>query len=401
MALYGPTAVERAMKVQEVILRALSGQITWIQAAHIIGCTDRTMRRWKWRYEQHGYDGLLDHRTQRPSPKRAPVDEVERILRLYRERYDGFNVRHFHQKLREKHDVTLSYTFVKKALQEAGLVQRMRKRGRHLRRREPKPCFGEMLHVDGSRHAWLALQPELLMTLIVILDDATSRMLYAQLWPEETTEAIMTGLRAVMEEHGLFMSLYNDRASWAFYTPKGEGKVSKTVFTQVGRALDRLGIEHIPAYSPQARGRSERVNRTLQDRMINDLKEAGIKDVESANRFIREEYLPEHNRNFARPPADPTSCFVSSRGVVLDDILCIEEERRVTNDNVVRYDNRFLQISKQQDRATCKGLNVKVREHLDGTISVVRGVKLLGRFDKDGQPLLVGKPKQHKRGKAA
>jgi transposase len=400
MTLYGPTAVERAMRVQEVILKAMSGQITWWQAAEIVGCSERSMRRWKWRYKKDGSDGLLDRRMKRPSPKKVPFAELERIIRLYREQYDGFNVKHFHEKLLQKHDVTLSYTCVKKVLQEAGLVQKNRNRGgKHLRRREPKPCFGEMLHVDGSKHAWLALRPELTMTLIVILDDATARILYAQLWPAETTEAIMTGLRAVMKEHGLFMSLYNDRASWAFYTPKVGGKVSKTVFTQVGRALDRLGIAHIAAYSPQARGRSERVNRTLQDRLINELKLAGITDVQAANRFIQDVYIPEHNRLFAHEPADPTNCCVSALNVVLDDILCIEEERTVTNDNVVRYDNRYLQIGKQQDRATCKGLKVTVREHLDGTISVLRGVKLLGRYDKEGQELLLEEPQiqEHKK----
>ncbi len=403
MALFSPSAVERAMKIQEVILRAASGELTWIQAARIIGVSDRTMRRWKWRYEEHGYDGLLDRRAQRPSPKRAPLKEVERILHLYREQYDGFNVRHFHQKICEGHRVTLSYTFVKQALQGAGLVPKRRRRGRHHRRREPKPCFGEMLHIDGSRHAWLALRPELILTLIVVLDDATSQLLYAQLWPEETTETIMTALRNVIAERGLFMALYNDRAGWAFYTPKAGGKVCKKTFTQVGRALDRLGIEHIPAYSPQARGRSERVNRTLQDRLINELKLAGITEIDEANRFIHEVYVPDHNRHFARQPADPASCFVSAAGTALNDILCIEEDRTVSNDNVVRYDNKFFQIAKQQGRSTCKGLSVKVRAHLDGTYSVVRGVKLLGRYGADGQQLLVTTKtnRRRKRRKAA
>ena len=398
MTLFGPTAVERAMRIQEVILRAVGGELTWIQAARIIGCTDRTMRRWKRRYELYGYDGLLDRRTQRPSPKRADLKELERILRLYRERYDGFNVRHFHQKAREHHGVTLSYTFVKKALHEAGLVPKRRKRGRHLRRREPKPCFGEMLHIDGSRHAWLALRPKLQMSLIVVLDDATSRLLYAQLWPEETTEAILTALRAVIAEQGLFMALYCDRARWAFYTPDEQSKISKTVFTQVGRALNRLGIEHIPAYSPQARGRSERVNRTLQDRLINEMKAAGIDNREQANRFIREVYIPDHNRRFSRKPADPTSCFVAAH-TDLDAILCLEHERTVGNDNVVRYNNKHLQLPKQRDRATCKGLRVSVREHLDGTFSIARGVKLLARFDVQGN-LLVEKKSRGRRASA-
>ncbi len=385
MALFSPSAVERAMKIQEVILRAASGELTWIQAARIIGMSDRSMRRWKQRYEERGYDGLLDQRTKRPSAKRAPLKEVERVLHLYRERYDGFNVKHFHQKLCEHHGVTLSYTFVKQALQGAGLVPKRRRRGRHHRRRTPKPCFGEMLHIDGSRHPWLALNPDEVLSLIVVQDDATSRLLYVQLWPEETTESVMAALRHVIDEFGLFMALYNDRASWAFHTPKAGGKVCKKTFTQVGRALDRLGIEHIPAYSPQARGRSERVNRTLQDRLINELKLAGISDADEANRFIHAVYLPEHNRLFAREPSDPASCFVSAGATPLDDILCIEEDRVVSNDNVVRYDNRFLQIPKQRGRATCSGLKVKLRVHLDGTYSVVRGIKLLGRFDPNGE----------------
>ena len=192
MGLFGPTAVERAMRIQEVILRATSGELSWMQAAHIIGVTDRTMRRWKERYEDHGYDGLFDQRRQQPSPKRVPLKEVEKVLRLYRETYAGFNVRHFHQKLQEQHGVGLSYTWVKTALQQAGLVGKGHRRGRHLRRREPKPCFGEMLHIDGSPHAWLALRPQERQTLISVVDDATSRRLYAQRWPEETAEAVMT-----------------------------------------------------------------------------------------------------------------------------------------------------------------------------------------------------------------
>lgn len=389
MAMYGPTAVERAMKIQEVVLKAVSGEMTWIQAADIMGISARSMRRWKKRYEQFGYDGLLDRRTQRPSPKRVPLKEVERVLRLYREEYDGLNVRHFCDKVWEKHDVTLSYTFIKKALQQAGLVKRGRKRGKHFKRREPKPCVGQMLHIDGSRHPGLALQPGLLLTLIVVLDDATSRILYAQLWPEETTEAIMMALRTVIVENGLFMALYNDRASWAFHTPKAGGKVSKTLFTQVGRALDRLGIEHIPAYSPQARGRSERVNRTLQDRLVQELVLAGIKEVDAANRFIRDGYIPEHNRRFSREPADPASCFVSAGATELDDILCIEEERTVSADNVVRYNNKYFQLPKQRGRGTCKGLRVQVRAHLDGSYSVVKGVQVFGRFDAEGRPWTV------------
>ena len=385
MSLFPPLAMERAMKVQEVILRAANGQITWIAAARIIGISDRTMRRMKWRYEEFGCHGLLDKRRGLPSPKRARLSEVEEILGLYREKYDGFNARHFHRKLRKEHGMDWSYTFVKTVLQGAGLIRKYRQRGRHHKRREPKACFGEMLHIDGSKHAWLALEPSQTQTLIVALDDATSQLLYAQLWPQETTEAIMTALRAVVAELGVPLSLYNDRASWAFYTPKVGEKVSKTDLTQVGRVLDELGVEHIPAYSPQARGRSERVNRTLQDRLVNELKAAGIDEVVAANRFIREVYRAEHNQEFAHAPKEPTSCFISAKTVDLDDIFCVKEKRVVSNDNVVRYENRHFQIEKQKDRATYAGLQVEVYAHLDGSFSIVRGVRVIGRYNQEAQ----------------
>lgn len=251
MRLYSDAAVRRAMKIQEIILRAMSGEITWIRAAQIIGVSDRTMRRWKIRYEEHGYDGLFDRRQQRPSPKRAPFEEVQRILRLYREVYMGFNASHFHQIAQRDHGVTLSYTFVKEALQGAGLIAKRKSRGRHRKRREPRPCFGEMVHIDGSDHAWLSLAPDQKQTLIALQDDATGKILYAQLWPEETTEAIMSGLWHVTTTYGICMSLYSDRASWAFYTPKAGGKVDRQNLTQVGVALKKLDIEHMLLIAPR------------------------------------------------------------------------------------------------------------------------------------------------------
>jgi transposase len=385
MRFYPPSAVERAMKMQEVILRAMSGEITWIQAADILGMTARNLRRLRERYEGHGYDGLLDRRTGRPSPRRVSIEEVERILRLYRDRYMGFNVRHFHQKARREHGITLSYTFVKKALQEAGLVRKGRKRGPHRRRREPRACFGELLHLDGSKHAWLALVPEKRQTLISSVDDATSRLLYSQLWPEETTAAVMTALWKVVEEYGICMSLYTDRANWAFNTPKGGGKVNKDKPTQVGRALARLGIEHIPSYSAPARGRSERLNRTLQDRLINEIRAAGIRTVKKANRYIREVFIPEHNELFSREPRDPQSVFVSAKGVDLDLVLCIEHQRMVSKDNTVVLDGVRMQLEKQRGRATCAGLRVTVRRHLDGRHTVWTGVRLMGTYNAAGR----------------
>src|SRR5712664_4652867 len=296
---YSRGAVERAMKVQEVILRAIDGKLTWVQAADILGYRPRTIRRIRWRLQHFGYDGLLDRRRQIPSPKRAPVADVQRLLALYRERYQGFNVRHFHSLARRQHGVRFCYAFVKKALQGAGLVPKQRARGRHRRRREPRPCFGERLHLDGSRHRWLALVPDQWLTLIAVVDDATKRLLYAEVRDGgESVGAIMTALHAVLTRYGLPMALYTDRAHWAVHTPVAGGAPDRRRLTQVGRALARLGIEHILGYSPAARGRSERVNRTLQDRLVNELRLAGITTVPAANRSLRERFIPDYNATF-------------------------------------------------------------------------------------------------------
>jgi transposase len=381
------------MKVQEVILKAMSGEINWIQAARILGMTDRNMRRLRWKFENQGYGGLVDRRTGRPSPKRAPLKDVEKILRLYRKKYFGFNVRHYHQKLTREHKVKYSYTFVKKALQDAGLIKKRRKRGKHRLRREPKPCFGQMLHIDGSKHQWLALKPELWLMMILILDDATSRLLYAQLWPGETAEAIMTALWYVVDKYGIPMSLYSDRAGWAFSTPKAGGRVSKEQLTHVGKALSVLGVEHIPSYSPQARGRSERSNRTHQDRLVNELRAEGICEMEAANRYISQKYLPEHNELYARSPKDPANVFVSARRTDLDQVFCFEETRTVGRDNTVVRNKVVMQIEKQKGVVSCEGWKVLVRRHLDGRQTIWRGVKLLGAYDSEGIPI----PRQTKR----
>jgi len=383
---YPPGAVERAMKAHEVIMRALNGQLTWIQAAEILGRSPRSIRRLRWLLQHRGYDGLFDRRRRTPSPKRAPVAEVQRLLALYRERYQGFNVRHFHQLARRQHGVRFCYAFVKKALQSAGLVPKHRPRGRHRRRREPRPCFGELLHLDGSRHRWLALVPDRWFTLIAVVDDATKRLLYAQLGEGgESVEAIMTALRAVLEPEGVPMALYTDRAHWAVHTPVAGGGPDRRRPTQVGRALARLGIEHILGYSPAARGRSERVNRTLQDRLVNELRVAGITTVAAANRYLRERFIPAFNVEFARPPADPASAFVPLDRVDLDQILCVEEERVVGRDNVVVLGGVALQVAKQPGRRSCAGLRVLVRRHLDGQYSIWYGARCLGRYDRQGR----------------
>ena len=390
---YTQAAVERAMKVQEVILRALSGRQSWLQVADVLGLSPRTVRRLRGRYERYGYNGLIDHRRRRPSARAAPLAEVQRILQLYRDRYGprdghaGFNVRHFHQIARREHGVRLSYTFVKRALQTAGLVRKRRARGRHRRRREPRPCLGELLHLDGSRHRWLVLAPEGMLTLLAVVDDATKQLLYAELVDEgESTVAIGRVLRVVLERYGVPGALYTDRAGWAVYTPTSGTAPDRTKLTQVGRALARLGIEHIVSFSPQARGRSERVNGTLQDRLVNELRVAGITTLAAANRYLDERFRPDYNATFGRPPADPVSAFVPVGPHDLDQILCHEEERVVARDNTVRLDGVLLQIDKQRGRRTCAGLRVLVRRHLDGRHSIWWGPRCLGRYTAAGRP---------------
>jgi transposase len=391
MGLYPARSMERAMKFQEVILRAVSKQITWMQAAEILGMSDRNMRRYRNRLEKGGYDGLLDRRTQRPSPKRVPMAEVERVLTLYREKYFDFNVRHFHEKLRDEHGITLSYTWVKNALQEAGLVARATKRGRHHKRRPRRPLPGMMLHIDGSTHAWLGSDRER-FDLVTVMDDATSEIYYARFVEEENTASIMAALRAVVQKQGVFCSLYSDRASHFVVTPKGATKPDRSLRTQVGRALEQLGIELITANSPQARGRCERSYGTLQGRLPQELRAAGIHSVDAANEFL-EQYLPKHNKQFSVQPAEAGTAFVPHSGADLNKIFSKQHERVAGNDNVVTFGRLKLQIQRQTFRFSMAKCRVLVCEQLDDTIAVYYGPNLLGRYDQAGLFLTSTPPK--------
>jgi len=392
METYPRAAVERAMKLQEVILRALAKKITWEQAAEIIGISDRQMRRWKQRYEEFGYDGLFDHRLGKLSPKRVPWATVEEILRLYQEPYADFNVRHFHEKLREQHHLRLSYTWVKQALQTAGLVKKSRKRGVHRRRRPRRPLPGMLLHLDGSSHAWF--QDHRRYDLLVILDDATSEIYYAQLVEEESTATVMTALREVIERKGAFCALYSDRASHFFHTPKAGQPVDRTRPTQVGRALQELGIQMIPAYSPQARGRSERNFGTWQGRRPQELRVHGIQSMAGTNEFLREQYIAEFNQRFAVPAAQPGHAFIPVDGKNLDLVFSLQHQRTVNQDNTVQIGPCILQIEKSNWRATLAGCRVTVYQHLDGTWSIGYGPHVVGRYSREGLPLQFAVQKQ-------
>src|SRR4249920_1943956 len=371
MAIYPITAMERAMKLQEVLLRATSGKIKWWQAAELIGISERQLRRRRKRYEEDGSQGLLDRRRRKPSSRRVAKKQADEVLGLYRDKYFDLNVRHFHEKLCEEHQIGLSYTWVKQALQSAGLVKRKARRGVHRKRRERRPLPGMMLHIDGSEHHWF--QDERKHDLIVILDDATSEIYYAQLAPEETTFTVMAGLRAVIEQKGLFCSLYSDRGAHFWLTPKSGGKVDYERPTQVGRAMKELGVVMIPAYSPQARGRSERNFSTWQGRLPQELRLRGIRTPEAANQFLNDHYIAEFNRRFTVPATERGTAFLSCRSRDLERIFSLQFERNVNRDNTVSFQNLSLQIERVRWRATLAGCQAVVHQHLDGTLSLTHG----------------------------
>ena len=374
--------MERLMRVREVMLQAISRKITWWQAAEILGVSPRTMRRWKWQYDNFGFRGIRDKRKGKPNWRKAPIAEVQQVLSLYRERYYDLNVRHFHEKLREEHGLKWSYTWIKNILQGAGLVKRSSSRQPHRKRRPRRSLPGMMLHIDGSHHRWF--QDGRWYDLIVILDDASSEIYYAQLVEDECTRTVMTALRAVIVQHGWFASLYSDRAGHFFQTPKAGQPVDPYQLTQVGRALKELGIHMIPSYSPQARGRSERSFRTWQGRLPQELRLRQITDIEHANRFLRDSYILEFNRKFSVPPTTIGSAFVPLDRRDLDRIFSIHHERQVNHDNTVRWANLILQIEPTRLRRTLAGCRVIVYEHLDRTLSVGYGPHTVARFNADG-----------------
>ena len=373
----------RLMRFETFLDRHERGELSQVEAAELLGVGERTFRRWRDRYVEDGLDGLMDRRMGRPSGKRAPEGELDRMLDLYRTHYEGFTVKHFHEQLQKRHDYKLGYTVTKLRLHAAGLVKPALKRSAHRKKRPRRPMVGMMLH-RGRFAASVARGAGRRLDLIVTLDDATSAILSAFLVEEEGTASSFRGLREVVEAHGLFCSLYTDRGSHYFHTPKAGERVSKTSLTQVGRALEQLGIEHIAAYSPQARGRSERVFRTLQDRLPKELRLAGIETIEAANRWLRETYIPEHNGAFAVEAEQAGSGFVPDPAGQWRQALCVHEERTVGNDNTVKWRNHALQLPPSPLRPHFVKAKVRLHEDPDGRVSIFLGPHRLADYDAAG-----------------
>ena len=372
----------RMIKFSSILSRYEAAEFSQAEAAELLGIGERTFRRWRLRFEDEGEAGLLDRRLGKASGKRVPSDRSEEVEALYRTRYAGFTAKHFHEHLVKEHNFSWGYTWTKTFLYSKGLLEKAKRRGAHRRKRERRPLPGMMLHQDGSMHVWLAGQPAL--DLIVTLDDATSAIYSAFLIEEEGTASTFRALMEVFGSHGLPMSLYTDRGAHYFYTPTAGGEVDRSRPTQVGRALERLGVEHIAAYSPQARGRSERVFHTLQDRLVKELALKEIDTVEAANLFLRDVYIPEYNARFAVAAAQEGTAFVAIPGVDLAEILCVQEERQVGNDNCVSFNRLKLQIPESPLRAHFVKTRVKVRQYPDGTHAIFYGPRCLGRYDKKG-----------------
>ena len=373
----------RQMRFEALLDRHERGELNQEEAAEMLGISERTFRRWRDRLHDEGSVGLRDRRIGKPSSRRAAVEEIQRMLGLYEERYDGFTVKHFHEQLRKRHGYKLGYTVTRLALHGAGLVKPASRRSAHRKKRPRRPMIGMMLHQDASRFAWLPGDPGQ-YDLVVTLDDATSAIYSAFLVAEEGTASSFRALAEVIARHGLFCELYTDRGSHYFHTPKAGEPVSRTLRTQVGRALAQLGIRHIAAYSPEARGRSERAFRTLQDRLPKELALAGITTMAAANRFIAEHYLAEHNAAFAIAPAETDSAFVPDRGEQAAAILCIQEERRVGNDNTVKWRNLALQIPPSPLRPHFVRATVRVHEYPDRRLAVFHGPHRLADYDAEG-----------------
>jgi transposase len=371
----------RMLKLRDVLSRWDAAELSQMEAAELLGMSERTFRRWTRRFEEEGEDGLLDRRLGRLSGRAVPEEEADEVGRLYRERYAGFTAKHFHEHLVRGHGFRWGYTWTKTYLQDRGLLAKAPRRGAHRRKRPRRPMVGMMLHQDASTHVWLLGQGPL--DLVVTLDDATSEIYSAILVEEEGTVSSFLGLIETIAAKGLFCSLYTDRGSHYFYTPEAGGKVAEGVLTQVGRALGQLGIEHIAAYSPEARGRSERAFRTLQDRLPKELALAGVTDVEAANRYIREVYLPAHNARFAAEPADKASAFMPVAEAQWRDILCVQEERVVARDNTVAWNGQRLQIPPHPARAHFVRAKVRVHHYPDGEIAVFHGPRPLVRWRPD------------------
>jgi transposase len=374
----------RAMTRREVITKAIAKQLTWIQAAEIIGIKPRQMRRVRWRVEHYGLDAVMDQRGGRPRRRRIKAGTIELLCRLKRDVYPDFSLRHFYEHVTERHGVKVSYNWLRLMLQEAGVVEREPARGKYRRQRERRPMVGMLVHLDASTHEWISGLP--MQDLVVALDDADGRILYARFFPQEGTASSFAALESVVHHYGRFCELYTDRGSH-FCQSGPAGEMATEQHGQVSQALRALGIHQILARSPQARGRSERAFGTIQGRLPQELRYHGISDYAAANRYLEQHFIADFNRRFTVKPAQPESAFVKLAGVELELVLSSKHERIVRNDNTVTFRNLTLQLPSTRQRIHFVRCPVIVHQFSNGHLGVSYQGRLLARYDSAGQPL--------------
>jgi len=370
----------RKMRFEEILKIWTESQLTQNDAARMLGVSARSFRRYLGRYREQGLEGLADKRLTQASARRAPVDEVVGVVARYKSRHRGWNVKHYYSWYR-KDGGGRSYTWVKNKLQEDGIVSRAPRKGAHRKRRERALMPGMMLHQDGSTHEWV---PDQKWDLIVTMDDATSEH-YSMFFVEE--EGTISSFRAIKEiilSQGLFCSLYTDRGSHYWITPEAGGKVDKKNLTQFGRAMHQLGIEMIPAYSPEARGRSERAFLTHQDRLVKELALAGIASMEEANRYLRKTYMPAFNDEFMEPAAEEGSAFIPLLDGDIDEILCEQYDRTVRRDNCIAFEGLTIQIPPDKYRANYFKTTVRIHRFPDSSLAIFHGTRKLAAYHPNG-----------------
>jgi transposase len=374
----------RAMTRREVMTKAIAKQLTWVQASEILGISARHMRRLRCKVERWGMSAVMDQRGGRPRRKRIKAGTIELLCRLKRDVYADFSLRHFYEHVTEKHGVKVSYNWLRLMLQEAGVVEKDPARGQYRRRRERRPMVGMLVHLDASTHEWIAGLPK--QDLVVALDDADGRILYARFFPQEGTASTFAALESVVRNYGRFGELYTDRGSH-FCQSGPAGEVAEEQHGHVSQALRALGIHQILARSPQARGRSERAFGTIQGRLPQELRHHGITDYAAANRYLEQHFVTDFNRRFTVKPAQPESAFVKLAGVELELVLSSKHERVVRNDNTVTFKNLILQLPSTRHRIHFVRCPVTVHQFANGTLGVSYQGRLLARYDAAGGPL--------------
>jgi transposase len=372
----------RKMRFEQAYVGWNEGRLTQSEAAELLGQCERSFRRHVQRYEADGLQGLLDRRLSQISKRRASAAEVDQVIELYKTSFAGWNLSHFHSKYKAEFKGLRSYSWLKSVLQGAGAAKVHKARGKHRIKRDRAPLAGMMIHQDASTHRWV---DQSVWDLVVTMDDATGEHTSMFFCEQEGSASSFHGIGQTIARYGLFASLYTDRGAHYFTTPKAGGKVDKVNLTQLGRALKQLGIGHIAAYSPQARGRSERAFQTHQGRLPQELARAGITDIQAANRYLEEVYRPEHNREFGVVSRCEGTAYVPFISGNLPDILCEQHERTADNDNCVSFEGLQLQIPADEFRYHYVHTRLRVHRYVDATLAVFHGPRRLACYDTKGQ----------------